>query len=60
MKKEIIKQNVGIDIVKDDFKVCLSVMSSDLRITVKGSRTFSNSEKGFVDFFFVDEAEVGK
>ncbi|MDR2086621.1 MAG: IS110 family transposase [Dysgonamonadaceae bacterium] len=50
MKKEIIKQNVGIDIAKDDFKVCLSVMGSDLRMVVKGSRTFTNNEKGFADF----------
>jgi hypothetical protein len=50
MKKEIIKRNVGIDMAKDDFKVCFSVMTSDLRVVVKGSRTFSNNEKGFVDF----------
>jgi transposase len=50
MKKEIIKQNVGIDIAKDDFKVCLSVLGSDLRMVIKGSRTFNNNEKGFADF----------
>jgi hypothetical protein len=49
-KKEIIKQNVGIDMAKDDFKVYFSVMTSDLRVVVKGSRTFSNSGKGFADF----------
>ena len=50
MEKDIIKQNVGIDIAKDDFKVCFSVMQSDLQINILGSRTFANSYKGFNEF----------
>jgi transposase len=47
IKKEVIKQNVGVDIAKDDFKVCFSVMTADMHVTVKGSRTFDNNIQGF-------------
>jgi transposase len=50
MAKSIIKQNVGIDIAKDDFKACLSVMDAGGRISICGSRTFSNTHKGFQEF----------
>jgi len=50
MEKDIIKQNVGIDISKDNFKVCFSVMYCNLRVKVLGSRTFANNYKGFNDF----------
>jgi transposase len=51
MEKSIIKQNVGIDISKDDFKVCYSVMSEVGKTTIRGSRTFCNGFKGFNEFF---------
>ncbi len=41
MNKEFIKQNVGIDVVKDDFKVSFLAMRSDLQVVVRGSHTFS-------------------
>jgi transposase len=47
MKKEFIKQNVGIDISKDDFKVNFSMLQADLHIVVKGSKTIKNNPKGF-------------
>jgi transposase len=47
MKKEMIKQNVGIDVAKDDFKVCFSMMSMEMNVVVKGSRTFKNTVAGF-------------
>jgi transposase len=50
MKKEFIKQNVGIDITKDDFKVNFSVMTSDLDVVVKGSKTIKNNRQGFEEF----------
>lgn len=50
MKRYIIKQNVGIDIAKDDFKVSFSTIVDDLSTTVKGTRTFSNNLSGFEDF----------
>jgi transposase len=51
MEKSIIKQNVGIDISKDDFKACYSVMSEVGKTTIRGSRTFNNGLKGFTMFF---------
>jgi transposase len=50
MQTEFIKQNVGIDIAKDDFKVNFSVLTSDLDVVVKGSKTFVNTQQGFVSF----------
>jgi hypothetical protein len=50
MKREIIKQNADIDIAKDDFKVCFSVMTPELDVVIKGSTTFANTPKGFEAF----------
>lgn len=50
MEKEILKQNVGIDIAKDDFKACFSVMMGNRRIVIRGSRTFCNNSQGFKEF----------
>jgi transposase len=47
MKQEIIKQNVGVDVSKDDVKVTLSYLSVDYRVVVGSSRTFPNTPKGF-------------
>jgi transposase len=51
MDKRIIKENVGIDIAKDDFKACYAVQSEMGKITIRGSRTFANGFKGFKEFF---------
>lgn len=50
MKKEFIKQNAGIDISKDDFKVNLSMLTPELDLVVKGSKSFNNNQEGFVLF----------
>jgi len=50
MEQNIVKQNIGIDIAKDDFKVCFSVINQKMQIKVRGSRTFANSFKGFKEF----------
>jgi transposase len=50
MEQNIVKQNVGIDIAKDSFRVCFSVLQSKMQIKVRGSRTFSNNFKGFKEF----------
>jgi transposase len=50
MENNIIKEQVGIDIAKDDFKVCYAVKSANGHISVRGSRTFANSLRGFSEF----------
>jgi transposase len=50
MNKEFIRQNVGIDIAKDDFKVNFSVLTPELDVVVKGTKTFENNRQGFVAF----------
>ena len=47
---QIIKQNVGIDISKDDFKVCFYQSDSQGRKFIKASRTFKNNLAGFEAF----------
>ena len=47
MTKEIIKQNVGVDVSKDDLKVALSHLTIEHRIVVRSSRTFANTKQGF-------------
>jgi transposase len=47
MKQDIIKQNVGIDVSKDDMKVAFSILTTDYRVVVRATRTFANTLKGF-------------
>ena len=47
MKSEIIKQNVGVDVAKDDLKVALSNLTIDYCVVVRATRTFPNTAKGF-------------
>lgn len=49
MEAQIIKQNVGIDIAKADFKASFMIMNLDLSLVVKGSRTFPNTAKGYAE-----------
>ena len=50
MKTILIKQGVGIDISKDDFQVCFSVLTDGLDVKIKGSRKFKNTRCGFECF----------
>ena len=50
MKTQIIKQNVGIDISKSDFKVSFWQLLSNQKSRIKGSRTFKNTLSGFKEF----------
>ena len=54
MKKQLIKQNVGADISKDDFKVCfyqlLLLKQTTQKQRVKSSRSFKNTLAGFKAF----------
>ena len=47
---KVIKQNVGVDISKDDFKVCFYCLDQNGRKFIKGSRTFKNTLAGFIEF----------
>lgn len=50
MKAQIVKQHVGIDMAKDDFKACLMQRKDDGSISVKASRTFKNTYIGYKAF----------
>jgi transposase len=50
MKHKIIKQNVGVDIAKDDFKVVFSIIGEQLNKKILASRTFRNDLPGCKDF----------
>lgn len=50
MKTSVIKQNVGNDISKDDFKVCFYQLFTDQNRRIKGSKTFKNTLCGFAAF----------
>lgn len=49
-KETAVKQNVGIDVSKDDFKVAFMVMTESLQTVIRGTHTFSNMQKGFEEF----------
>jgi len=63
-KAKVIKQNVGADISKDDFKVAFYRLDQNGRKYIKGSRTFKNTLAGFMEFLTwiekhrVEELEV--
>jgi transposase len=44
---KFLKYAVGIDVSKDSFHVCLSVIDTLQKVTIKASRSFSNQSKGF-------------
>lgn len=46
-----IKQNVGIDIAKKDFKVCFMSQVAGQEMKIKGTRTFLNTAKGFKELY---------
>jgi len=50
-KQKVVKQNVGVDISKDDFKVCFYQRDSNDRQFIKGTRTFKNTLTGFKEFY---------
>ena len=54
---KVIKQNVGIDISKDDFKACFYRMDQNSRKFIKASRTFKNTLAGFTAFMKWIEAK---
>lgn len=50
MPMQILKQAVGIDIAKDKFDVCFLVLDMLQKITIKSTRKFANTAKGFTEF----------
>lgn len=42
-----LKYAVGIDVSMDNFHVCFSVINALQKVTIKGSRSFTNNSKGF-------------
>lgn len=47
MKSDFLKYSLGIDVSKDENQVCLSVINQSQRVSIKATRKFSNSAKGF-------------
>jgi transposase len=43
----ILKQCVGIDISKEKFNVCFSIIDEEQKVKVKASSKFGNDSKGF-------------
>lgn len=50
VKLQIIQQNAGIDISKEDFKACIYQKLEDQSSKIKASRTFKNTLSGFTAF----------
>lgn len=47
MKTTYLKYALGVDVSKDEHQVCLSVIDDQQRVTIKASRKFANTLKGF-------------
>jgi transposase len=46
-----LKYSVGIDMAKDQFKTCFSVIDQQQKVTVKGTGSFRNNVTGFEEFY---------
>lgn len=58
---KVIKQNVGVDISKDDFKVCFFQLDSTGKKFIKGTRTFKNTLAGYVAFMeWIEKKRTGE
>lgn len=50
-EKEYIKYSVASDIGKDNFASCVSILDNEQEVKIVATRTFTNSPKGFGNFF---------
>jgi len=50
MESKIIRQSVGIDVAKDDFKVCYGYVNTLMKQRIVGEASFDNTVKGFEGF----------
>jgi transposase len=48
---EYLKYSIGVDISKEKFDACISVIDKEQYVKTVASRTFSNNERGFKVFF---------
>ena len=48
VKAKVIKQNIGVDISKDDFKICFYQLMDNQHRRIKASNSFKNNLAGFV------------
>jgi len=46
-----LKYSVGIDMAKDQFKACFSVIDQQQKVTIKATGSFKNNATGFEDFY---------
>jgi transposase len=49
IKKEVIKQNAGIDVSKDTIDVAISFLNNDISKSIFSTRKFANTLSGFVE-----------
>jgi transposase len=48
---EHLKYSIGIDMAKEAFSACISVIDQYQKVTVKGTSSFKNTASGFKDFY---------
>jgi transposase len=48
---EQLKYSVGIDMAKDQFKVCFSAIDRQQKVTIKATGSFNNNLTGFEEFY---------
>ncbi len=49
--KEVTKQIVGIDVGKDNFYACYKIQTADNKVTIKGTKSFDNTNSGMNLFY---------
>lgn len=48
---EHLKYSIGIDVSKETFNACISVIDQLQKVTIKGTSSFKNTASGFKDFY---------
>ena len=46
-----LKYSVGVDVAKDQLKVCISVIDDQQKVTIKGTSSFKNTVGGFEELY---------
>lgn len=50
MESSIIRHSVGIDVAKEDFKVCYGYINTNMKQRIVAEAAFDNTLKGYEDF----------
>ena len=49
--KKVTKQVIGIDVGKDNFYACYKIQYDNIKVVIKGTKSFDNNTSGMKEFY---------